>query len=183
MHVYFREEPVQLEMREVDPEGLVEEGTDLIPVAFYVSGNAAPSFRALLPAETVAVLEEAMLEPVQLGLLAEEPEEPGGEVRAMVGVTITMEGLPDGEADEEVEEEEEAGTEPWATNPDAWKSAAEGEADGDRTVMLAFAPLVRLARRFPDDFSEELADLLETALSGQTKPNLQARIDRMLGDL
>lgn len=182
MHVYFREEPVLLEMREVDPEGLVEEGTELVPVAFYVTGNEIPSFRALLPPETVAVLEEAMQEPVQLGLLAEEPEEPGAEVRAMVGVTITMEGLPEGE-EAELTEEDEGGAEPWAANPDAWKSGDDADEDGDRTVMLAFAPLVRLARRFPEDFSEELADLLESALSGQTKPNLQARIDRMLGDL
>ena len=30
---------------------------------------------------------------------------------------------------------------------------------------------------------EELADLLESALSGATKPSLEARVDRMLGGL
>ena len=49
--------------------------------------------------------------------------------------------------------------------------------------MLAFAPLVRLARRYPDDFGEELADLLESALAGATRPSLEARVDRMLGGL
>jgi hypothetical protein len=174
MHVYLREEPVELEIREVDPEGLVTEDSELIPVAFYVTGNERPSFRAILPPETLAVLEEATLEPVRLGLLAEEPESAHAEVHAMVGLTITMEG-------DEEEGDEEAGEsgEPWISNPDAWKADAEEEA-GERTVLLAFAPLVRLKRRFPLDFGEELADLLESALSGSTRPSLEARVDQML---
>ncbi len=48
---------------------------------------------------------------------------------------------------------------------------------------LAFAPLVRLRRKFPDDFGEELADLLESALAGETRPSLEARVDEMLGGM
>ncbi len=180
MHVYLREETIELEIREVDPDGLVSEESELIPVAFYVVGNERPSFRALLPPETLAVLEEATLEPVRLGLLAEEPESVHEEVHAMVGITLTMEG------DEEAEEEEEAeapSADPWSSNPDAWKGEAEDEEPGERTVLLAFAPLVRLKRRFPGDFAEELADLLESALSGSTKPALEARVDQMLDGL
>ena len=59
----------------------------------------------------------------------------------------------------------------------------EAEAAVPRTALLAFAPLVRLKRKFPHDFGEELADLLETALAGVTRPALEARVDRMLGDL
>jgi hypothetical protein len=189
MHVYLRDEPVVLEMREVDGEGLADDGTGLIPVAFYVLGNQRPSFRALLPPETLVVLEEATQEPVQVGLLAEEPEDAMQEIRAMVGVSIRGGGLPDGLVAEEEEIDEDDDAEPWSNaDPEAWKSSADEE-DGDddtdvpRTVLLAFAPLVRLARKFPLDFNEELADLLETALAGETKPNLQARVDRMLGDL
>ena len=49
MHVYLRDETVDLEMRMVDAEGLVPEGSDLLPVAFHVRGNEQASFRALLP--------------------------------------------------------------------------------------------------------------------------------------
>lgn len=177
MHVYLKEEPIEMEIREVDPEGLIEEDSDLIPVAFYVAGNERPSFRALLPPETVAVLEEAVLEPVRLGLLAEEPEAPEDEIHAMVGLSI-----PVAEAPEEMEEG--GGAEPWRADPDAWKEGGAWEDEpGEKTVLLAFAPLVRLRRRFPDDFGEELADLLESALAGSTRPSLQARVDDMLGGI
>jgi hypothetical protein len=180
MHVYLRQEPVELEMREVDAEGMVPEEAELVAVAFFVDGNERPSFRALLPPETVAVLAEATLMPVQLGLLAEEPQEPGAETHAMVGLSVPISGPL-------TEEAEEPAAEPWkAGDADAWKADAwkeEEEEDVPRTALLAFAPLVRLKRRFPDSFGEELADLLESALSGDTKPNLEARVDRMLDDL
>ncbi|HEV2149237.1 MAG TPA: hypothetical protein VGR37_17680 [Longimicrobiaceae bacterium] len=183
MHVYLREEPVELEIRETDPEGLVPEDSDLIPVAFYVAGNERPSFRALLPAQTVAVLEEATLAPVQLGVLAEEPDA-GAEVHAMVGLSVTMQGGPDDALEAGPDAEGEGPpAEPWSSDPDAWRGEAHAgdDEDGERTVLLAFAPLVRLRRKFPDDFGEELADLLESALAGETRPSLQARIDDMLG--
>ncbi len=181
MHVYLKEEPVELEIREVDPEGLVTEDSDLIPVAFYVAGNERPSFRALLPPQTVAVLEEATLAPVRLGLLAEEPQD-SGEIRAMVGLSITMQGGPEGA---EEEDEEGPSAEPWGSDPDAWRGESEEDAPegGERAVLLAFAPLVRLRRKFPDDFGEELADLLESALAGETRPSLEARVDEMLGGM
>jgi hypothetical protein len=190
MHVYLKDEPVDLEMREVDAEGLVDAEAGLVPVAFFVHGNEKPSFRALLPPETLVVLGEATQKPVRLGLLAEEPEDPASEVRAMVGLSLNAEDMPTTLAVEEDDDEEE-GSAPWsAGDPDAWKSGGFDDEDDDeveepdaRTVLLAFAPLVRLARKFPHDFSEELADLLESALAGETRPNLQARIDRMLGDL
>ena len=183
MHVYLRDDPVALEIREVDHEGLLPEEAELIPVAFYADGNDRPSFRALLPPETLTILEEALQSPVQLGLLAEEPEE-GAEIHAMVGLSIPVEQLPEGVAPSE--DDEEVGDEPlepWqsGSSGDAWRGDDADPEDGPRTVMLAFAPLVRLTRRFPDDFGEELADLLESALSGATKPSLQARVDRMLG--
>lgn len=79
---------------------------------------------------------------------------------------------------------EEGGAEPWSADPDAWKGdVGEAEEEGERTVLLAFAPLVRLRRKFPEDFGEELADLLESALAGDTRPNLEARVDDMLGGL
>ncbi|HEX8212175.1 MAG TPA: hypothetical protein VF584_18505 [Longimicrobium sp.] len=181
MHVYLRDEPVELELREVDHEGLLPEEAELIPVAFYADGNDRPSFRALLPPETLAILEEALQTPVQLGLLAEEPEEATAEIHAMVGLSIPVDQLPEGISADGEEEEQEL--EPWQTAPaaDAWRGEGAGPEEGPRTVMLAFAPLVRLTRRFPDDFGEELADLLESALSGATKPSLEARVDRMLG--
>jgi hypothetical protein len=190
MHVYLKDEPVALEMREVDAEGLADDETGLVPVAFFVQGNQNPSFRALLPPETLVVLEEATQNPVKLGLLAEEPDDVGAEVHAMVGLSLSPGEMPDAISIEEDDDEEEGEpAEPWRANdPDAWKSAADDEEEGEtdesaRTILLAFAPLVRLARKFPHDFTEELADLLETALAGETRPNLQARIDRMLGDL
>lgn len=186
MHVYLREDPVELEIRGVEADGLVSEESELIPVAFYVSGNESPSFRAILPAETVAVLEEATLLPVRLGLLAEEPEGPEGEVHAMVGLTLLLDdGDEELEGGDEEEESREGNPEPWRADADAWKSDIEevDGGEGDRTMLLAFAPLVRLRRRFPDNFAEELADLLESALSGSTRPALEARVDDVLGDL
>ena len=194
MHVYLKEEPVELEMRTVDAEGLVDDTTGLVPVAFFVMGNERPSFRALLPPETLLVLGEATQRPVHLGLLAEEPEDPNAEIRAMVGLSLAPGEMPETLGTVEDDDEEEgAGGEPWsAGDPDAWKSGYDededddgesADGDGARTILLAFAPLVRLSRRYPHDFSEELADLLETALSGETKPNLQARIDKLLEDL
>lgn len=184
MHVYLRDEPVNLSMQLVDAEGLVPEGSELIPVAFYVHGNDQPSFRALLPPETLEVLQDALVEPVTLGVLAEEPEAPVTEVQAMVGLAI-----PIGDEDGEDDGGEEPAPEPWkasAGSPEAWRGA-EGDTGAapevPRTALLAFAPLVRLERRHPTDFGEELADLLEAALSGATRPVLQARVDRMLGDL
>lgn len=186
MHVYLREEPVSLRMEEVDAQGLAPEGSELIPVAFYVPGNAAPSFRALLPPETIEVLREALHEPVTLGLLAEEPEDPGTEIRAMVGLAVPVGGEDDDEDEEEESPADEG--EPWRASvgdPEAWRGEEEGEPEEEmpRTALLAFAPLVRLARKFPHDFGEELADLLESALSGSTRPALEARVDRMLGDI
>ena len=189
MHVYLRDEPVDLLMEEVEADGLVPEGSDLVAVSFHVRGNESPSFRSLLPPETVGVLREALQEPVTLGVLAEEPEDPEAEIRAMVGLAVPV---GDGEAAEGQEDEPE---EPWrasAGDPEAWRggdewsaeeSEAEVEGEMPRTALLAFAPLVRLQRKFPLDFGEELADLLEAALAGITRPALEARVDRMLGDL
>jgi hypothetical protein len=182
MHVYIREEPVELQMREVDAEGLVPSDSELVPMAFFVGGNPRPSFRAMLPSETLNLLRQTLREPVQLGLLAEEPEDPHGEVKAMVGISIPVHSLPDGMVPEEMEEEDD--DEPWkaSANYDAWRDDGEwNEGDPDRTVLLAFAPLVRVVRRKPSDFGEELVDLLESAISGATKPSLEARVDRMLG--
>lgn len=188
MHVYLREEPVRLEMREVDAEGIVPQDAELVPVAFFANGNERPSFRALLPPETIAVLEETLDIPVQLGLLAEEPESEDGEIHAMVGVSVPIRG------DEELEDEEEGAlgeesfdAEPWraSANFDGWQGEEEDEDDEEmpRAALLAFAPLVRLRRKFPLDFAQELADLLESALSGATRTALEARVDKMLGDL
>lgn len=187
MHVYLRDEPVDLLMQEIDADGLVPDGSELVPVAFRVRGNESPSFRALLPPETVTVLREALVEPVTLGVLAEEPEDAEAEIRAMVGLAV-----PVGELDGVGEQEEEP-AEPWRTSagdPEAWRgeegvgeAGAEDEASVPRTALLAFAPLIRLQRKFPLDFGDELADLLETALAGITRPVLEARVDRMLGDL
>lgn len=195
MHVYLREEPVQLDMRQVDAEGMVPEGSELIPVAFFVHGNEHPSFRALLPPDTLEVLEEALGDPVILGVLAEEPTDAEGEVHAMVGLAIPVDP-------EDLEQEQgeavgsaEASAEPWrasAGDPEAWRGSADDDEDGEvgedggvpsPTALLAFAPLIRLQRRFPSDFVEELADLLESALSGATRSAIEARVDRMLGDL
>lgn len=183
MHVYLRDEAVDLEMRMVDAEGLAPEGSDLVPVAFHVRGKEQPSFRALLPPDTIAVLQDALHEPVSLGVLAEEPEEPDAEIQAMVGLALPIN-------EEElggIAEEDEHEMEPWkaaAPDPDAWRGdEAADSSEAPRTALLAFAPLVRIRRKFPHDFGEELADLLEAALSGATRPALEARVDRMLGDL
>src|SRR3954471_5805139 len=76
MHVYIRPEPVELEMREVDAEGLVPTDAELVPMAFFFGGNQSPSFRAMLPSETLNLLRQTLREPVHVGLLAEEPEDP-----------------------------------------------------------------------------------------------------------
>jgi hypothetical protein len=183
MHVYLRDEPVELEMREVEPEGLLSDDSALIPVAFYADGNENPSFRAFLPPETIVILHQVIRGPVKLGLMAEEPEDAAAEIQAMVGLTIPIEALPPGMAAEAEEAEPEH--EPWKEGAvgDAWRGddAEDEDDDRPRTVMLAFAPLVRIKRRHPADFAEELADLLESALSGATKPSLEARVERMLG--
>jgi len=183
MHVYIREEPVELVMREVDGEGLGPTEAELVPMAFFVDGNNRPSFRALLPSDTLKLLRQTLREPVQLGLLAEEPEDPEAEIKAMVGISIPVHSLPDGMVPEEMEEEDD--DEPWrsSANYDSWRGDGDDrdDEDGDRTVLLAFAPLVRISRRKPDDFGEELVDLLESAISGATLPSLEARVNKMLG--
>ena len=184
MHVYIREEPVALEMREVDAEGLVPVDAELVPMAFFVDGNERPSFRAMLPLETLSLLQQTLRGPVQLGLLAEEPEEPEAEIKAMVGISIPVHSLPDGMVPEELDEEEDDDAEPWrsSANYDGWRGEQwDDEEDTSRTVLLAFAPLVRITRRCPDDFGEELVDLLESAISGATKPSLEARVDKLMG--
>jgi hypothetical protein len=183
MHVYIREEPVELVMREVDAEGLVPGDNELVPMAFFVDGNQRPSFRAMLPMDTLTLLRQTLREPVQLGLLAEEPDDPAAEVKAMVGISIPVHSLPDGMVPEEMEEEDDD-SEPWKTsaNYDGWRGGGDDDDEGDdRTVLLAFAPLVRISRRRPDDFGEELVDLLESAISGATVPSLEARVNKMLG--
>ena len=183
MHVYIREEPVELEMREVDAEGLVPSDAELVPMAFFVDGNQRPSFRAMLPPDTLNLLRQTLREPVHLGLLAEEPDEPAAEVKAMVGISIPVHSLPDGMVPEEMEEEEED-HEPWKASADydAWRGdSGPGDGDSERTVLLAFAPLVRVTRRKPNDFAEELVDLLESAITGATLPSLEARVNKMLG--
>lgn len=186
MHVYLRDEPIDLEMREVEPEGLLTDDSQLIPVAFFADGNETPSFRAFLPPETIVILHQVIRGPVRLGLMAEEPEDPAQEIQAMVGLTVPVEHLPPGMAAEvEEEDDEEGGSEPWKTGgatSEAWRGgSAPADDDRPRTIMLAFAPLIRIARRHPADFAAELADLLESALAGATKPSLEARVDRMLG--
>ena len=183
MHVYIRPEPVELEMREVDAEGLVPSDAELVPMAFFVDGNQRPSFRAMLPADTLNLLRQTLREPVLLGLLAEEPDEPAAEVKAMVGISIPVHSLPDGMVPEEVDDEEDD-SEPWKSSADydAWRGdSGPGDGDAERTVLLAFAPLVRVTRRKPDDFAEELVDLLESAITGATLPSLEARVNKMLG--
>lgn len=187
MHVYLRDEPVDLEMREVEPEGLLTDDSQLIPVAFFADGNESPSFRAFLPPETIVILHQVIRGPVRLGLMAEEPEDPAQEIQAMVGLTVPIEHLPPGMAAEVEEEDEAEDTEPWKeggfSSSEAWRGGDDDDADDDRprTIMLAFAPLVRIKRRHPQDFAEELADLLESAIAGATKPSLEARVERMLG--
>lgn len=175
MHIYLRDEPIRLQMRRVDPEGLGEEDDALTPIGFWVSGNERPSFRAMVPSDTLGVLTTALAEPVRLGLLAEEPEEEE-EVHGMVGVTLPADAIPH----EDGADEDHA--EPWKPHPEAWKGGTVEERSA-RTVLLAFAPLVRLRRRFPADFSAEIADLLERAIEGDTRPSLEARVEQQLGDL
>ena len=187
MHVYLRDQQVNLRMVAVDSSGLAPSDSNLVPMAFFAEENDQPSFRALLPPETVEVLREALGGPVTLGLLAEEPEGTGEEIRAMVGLAVPL------DADQLPEVEGEDDDEPWRSSlgpSEGWRGDEEGaeeEEEGDlspaRTALLAFAPLVRIRRRFPEDFAEELADLLESALSGSTKPALEARVDRLLDDL
>jgi hypothetical protein len=181
MHVYLRDEQIRLRMEEVDGQGLLPDGSDLVPMAFYAADNPQPSFRALLPPDTVDVLRDALGEPVTLGVLAEEPEDESVEIRAMVGLAVPI------DASDVAETEEEEG-EPWRASvgdAEAWRgdSGSDETPELPRTALLAFAPLVRIKRRFPTDFGEELADLLETALAGATRPALEARVDRMLEDL
>jgi hypothetical protein len=185
MHVYIRENPVDLVMREVDADGLTTGETGLVPVAFFADGNERPSFRALLPPETLTILRQAIRGPVQLGLLAEEPDDPDAEIQAMVGVSLPANRLPEGVVlsdDDEEEEDDAPGAEPWkaSANYDSWRGDGYEQEESDKTVLLAFAPLVRVQRRC-NDFGEELVDLLESALSGATKPSLEARVDKMLG--
>jgi hypothetical protein len=185
MHVYIREEPVELEMREVDAEGLRPSDTELVPMAFFVDGNERPSFRAMLPPDTLNLLRQTLREPVHLGLLAEEPHDADEEIKAMVGISIPVHSLPDGMVPEEMDDEDD--DEPWkaSANYDGWRGSEwdDDDDEAERTVLLAFAPLVRVVRRRPDDFGEELVDLLESAISGATKPSLEARIDKQLGGL
>jgi hypothetical protein len=178
MFVYLREDPVRMEVRNVDADGLIPADSELVAVAFYVNGNELPSFRSLLPSETITSLKQAAAALVRLGLMAEEPENSAAELHAMVGMAIPVIGSA-GEAGEER-------SEPWrAQDPDVWKGDEEEEAGGGmpHLALLTFAPLVRLTRKFPFDLGEELADLLESALAGSTRPALEARVDRMLGDL
>jgi hypothetical protein len=182
MHVYLRDEQIRLRMEKVDGHGLVPDGADLIPMAFYAADNNSPSFRALLPPDTVDILRNALDQPVTLGVLAEEPDDSSSEIRAMVGLAVPI-------GKEELPEAEEEDPEPWRAsigNSEAWRGSEPSPFDDPeipRTALLAFAPLVRIKRRYPQDFGEELADLLETALSGATRPALEARIDQMLDEL
>jgi hypothetical protein len=169
-------------MEQVDGQGLVPDDSDLIPMAFYAPGNQNPSFRALLPPDTIGVLRDALDEPVTLGVLAEEPEDASVEIRAMVGLAVPIDKA------DLTQGEDEENDEPWrasVSNPEAWRGEGRSAYDEapNRTALLAFAPLVRIRRRFPHNFGEELADLLESALSGGTKPAIEARIDRLLEDL
>jgi hypothetical protein len=180
MHVYLREEPVEIQMREVESDGLIAEDSELIPVAFFAGSNEAPSFRAFLPPETITILHQVIRGPVQLGLMAEEPEGEASEFQAMVGVAIPVDELPSSMAAELEDDDDEEPEEPWKAGAEGWRGEASGD-DEPRTMMLAFAPLVRMGRRRPGDFGEELADLLESALAGSTRPSLEARVERMLG--
>lgn len=130
MHAYIRDEPVTLAMRPTDTEGLAPEGSGLTAVAFHADDNPRPSFRALLPPETVAVLERAFQEPVRLGVLAEEPESPEAEIRAMVGLQIPADQLPDAEPHGETDEGE-----PWSDSSEAWRGDVHVDEAGPRTVL------------------------------------------------
>ena len=150
MHVYLREEKVRLRMEPVDGQGIVPSDSDLVPMAFFADDNAKPSFRALLPPDTVAVLRDALGAPVSLGVLAEEPENQGEEIRAMVGLAVAL----DQEQLLAMEQEDGEEDEPWKASAgvsEAWRGddAASPEGDPPRTALLAFAPLVRLRRKYP----------------------------------
>lgn len=186
MHVYLRDEQVRLRMEPVSGNGLVPDDTDLVPMAFYVGANENPSFRAILPPETLEALRDILDEPVTLGLLAEEPEDDSQEIRAMVGLAVPLDGHP--ELLDGLEDDDEGESEPWRESvgdPDAWRgeSTYDSADPSPRTALLAFAPLIRIKRHFPEDFGEELADLLESALSGSTRPALEARVDQLLDEI
>lgn len=184
MHVYLKEEQVLLRMELVDAQGLVPDGADLVPMAFFAGANSSPSFRALLPPDTIDVLRNALHDPVTLGVLAEEPEDDASEIHAMVGLAVPI-------SKEEIDETQDGANdaEPWRSSVDdteAWRgddALPFEDVEVPRTALLAFAPLVRIRRRYPEDFGEELADLLESALTGTTRSALEARVDRMLEDL
>ena len=184
MHVYLKEEQVRLRMEPVDAQGLVPDGADLVPMAFFAGANSNPSFRALLPPDTIDVLRNALHDPVTLGVLAEEPDDESSEIHAMVGLAVPI-------SKEEIDEGQEGSNdaEPWRASvgdSEAWRGEDDlpfEDVEVPRTALLAFAPLVRISRRYPEDFGEELADLLESALTGITRPALEARVDRMLEDL
>src|SRR5690606_8264291 len=136
MHVYLKEEQVLLRMEEVDGQGLVPDGAELVPMAFFASGNRNPSFRALLPPDTLDVLRNALHEPVTLGVLAEEPEDESEEIRAMVGLAVPI-------ARSELEvEDEETEAEPWRASigdSEAWRgedSYEPSESEVPRTALL-----------------------------------------------
>jgi hypothetical protein len=97
----------------------------------------------------------------------------------MVGISIPVHSLPDGMVPEDMEEEEDP--EPWkaSANYDSWRGDGSYD-ESERTVLLAFAPLVRVTRR-KHDFAEELVDLLESAITGATTGALEARVNKMLG--
>ena len=143
MHVYLRDEPVDLRMQEVESEGLVPDGSDLLPMAFYVRGNEQPSFRALLPSDTIEVLREALEEPVVLGVLAEEPEDLAAEIHAMVGLAIPV-------GEEEAEEKEEPAAEPWRASvgdPEGWRGDDAPAADEPATPRTAHPPPAQVPLR------------------------------------
>ncbi|MGH7457746.1 MAG: hypothetical protein ACREKN_01520 [Longimicrobiaceae bacterium] len=180
MHIFLRQGLVRLKMRRTRSGGVSGAAPELVPVAFFSAGNRRPSFRAMLPRETLGALRKLTSEPVQLALLAEEPEQ-GDEVRAMVGVVVPVEGESEAMGEGAAPEQE-----PWRESlgePEAWRGEESEHHPGPGTALLAFAPLVRLARKHPDDFGAELADLLENALAGATRPALEARVDNLLEEL
>lgn len=187
MHVYLRDEQVRLRMERVDAEGLMPEDSELIPTAFFVDENQSPSFRAFLPPETLTALSEMLSEPVTLGVLAEEPGDETEEIRAMVGLAAPIDRQRLAEQLAAEDDPDEEGLEPWresAGSGEDWRGEdASDDPEQPATAFLAFAPLVRLRRNFPHDFGEELADLLEMALAGSTRPANEARVDRLLEDL
>ena len=69
--------------------------------------------------------------------------------------------------------------EPWAASVPRFEDSVPSEEDG--RTLFPLGVLVRVARdrKFPDDLAREAADLLQTALTGQT----HEVIDRVLDDL